>query len=444
MATALARRWLGVAAVLGVASGFLHARPPIVEFAFPEHADVIDPATTEITIRFDQDMDPLGRSICGGGPTFPPLAGQPRWATPRELRVPVKLSPGAEYSLSINCPSSRNFKSIAGEPAEVHPISFRTLREGEAKPTLTPAQAADMTAALRTAIDARYSHRDQRNVDWPGAFERARLEEASTPAQFARAAASMLAANHDLHVTVEVNGARLATGRRSVAWNIDTVRLKALVPRWSDNGVVAVGRFDDGIGYLLVRSWAPQSPEGLRPVFEAINGLQGARAMVVDVRPNSGGDETLARTLAACFVAEPTVYSRSLIRDPDAPRGWSGPFDRVVEPGAGPRFHGMVAVLIGPACMSSNESFILMMRRPGVRETFGEKTWGSSGNPKPHDLGQGVRVYLPSWKDLLPDGSALEGVGISPDHPVDWRPGDTDPVLDAALRWLRGGAEAAP
>lgn len=444
MATALARRLLGVAAVLGVASGLLHARPPVVEFASPDNADVIDPATTEIIIRFDQDMIPSGRSICGGGPTFPPLAGQPRWVTLRELRVPVKLSPGTEYSLSINCPSAQNFKSIAGEPAEVHPISFRTLREGETQLTLTPAQAADMTAALRTAIDTRYSYRDHRNVDWPGAFARAKLEEASTPAQFARAAASMLAANQDLHVTLEVNGARLASGRRSVDWNIDTGRLKTLVPRWSDNGVVAVGRFDDGIGYVLIRSWAPQSPEGLRPAFEAIKEMQGARAMVVDVRPNSGGSETLARALAACFVAEPTVYSRSLIRDPDAHEGWAGPFDRVVEPGPAPRFHGKVALLIGPACMSSNESFILMMRHPGVRETFGEKTWGSSGNPKPHDLGQGVRVYLPSWKDLLPDGSALEGVGISPDHPVDWRPGGTDPVLDAALRWLRGGAEGAP
>lgn len=444
METALGRRWFGVAAALGITSGLLQARPPVVESAFPDNADVIDPATTEITIRFDQDMTPGGRSICGGGPTFPPLDGQPRWATPRELRVPVKLSPGTEYSLSINCPSARDFRSVTGEPAEVHPISFRTLRVGEAPPTLTPAQAADMTTALRSAIDTRYSYRDQRNVDWPAAFERAKLEAASTPAQFARAAASMLAASQDLHVTVEVHGARLATGRRSVAWNIDTGRLKALVPRWSDHGVVGVGRFDDGIGYVLIRSWVQQVPDGLRPVFEAIKELEGARAMIVDVRPNSGGDESLARTVAACFVAEPTVYSRSLIRDPGAPEGWAGPFDRVVEPGAGPRFHGKVAVLIGPACMSSNESFILMMRRPGVRETFGQGTWGSSGNPKPHDLGQGVRVYLPSWRDLLPDGSALEGVGITPDHPVDWARGDTDPVLDAALAWLRGDAAGRP
>jgi hypothetical protein len=430
--------------MLGTMAGIAPARPPAVEFAFPDHADVIDPATKELVVRFDQDMNPGGRSICGGGPTFPPVDGPLRWVTPRELRVPVKLSPGSEYSLSINCPSARNFKGVTGEPAEAYPISFRTLREGEAAPVLTPEQAAEMTQALRSAIDTRYSYRDQRNVDWPAAFESARLEEAGTPAAFARRAASMLAVTGDLHVSVEVERTRLAAGRRSVAWNIDTGRLSTLVPRWTDNGTVAVGRFDDGVGYVLIRTWAPDSAERLRPVYDAIRELAGARAMVVDVRPNSGGDESLARAVAACFVAEPTVYSRSLVRDPDAPEGWAGPFDRVVKPGDGPEFFGKVAVLVGPACMSSNESFILMMHRVGVRETFGDRTWGSSGNPRPHDLGWGVRVFLPSWKDLLPDGSVLEGVGSPPDHPVEWRRGDTDPVLDAALAWLRGEPGRAP
>jgi len=444
MATSRSGLWLGMAAVFGMAAGIVVARPPVVEFALPDHADVVDAATPELVIRFEQDMSPAGRSICGGGPTFPPMTGQPRWVTPRELRVPVQLVPGVHYSLSINCPSARNFRSATGEPAEVYPISFRTLREGEVAPVLTPEQAADMTRALRAAIDTRYSYRDVRNVDWPAAFDAAKLDEARTPAEFARKAAVMLAANQDLHVTFEVDARRLATARRSAAWNVDTAGLRALVPRWTDNGTVAVGRFDDGIGYILIRTWAPPDPEHLRPVFDAITELAGARAMVVDVRPNSGGDESLARTVAACFVAEPTVYSRSLIRNPDAPDGWEGPFDRVVEPGDGPKFHGKVAILIGPACMSSNESFILMMRRAGVRETFGGKTWGSSGNPRPHDLGQGVRVFLPSWRDLLPDGSVLEGVGIAPDHAVEWRPGETDPVLDAALAWLRRVPEGAP
>ncbi len=64
---------------------------------------------------------------------------------------------------------------------------------------------------------------------------------------------------------------------------------------------------------------------------------------------------------------------------------------------------------------------------------------GSSGNPLPHDLGNGVVAFLPSWKDLRPDGSCLEGEGIVPDIQASYVRGDgnSDAVLDAARAFLR-------
>ncbi len=65
---------------------------------------------------------------------------------------------------------------------------------------------------------------------------------------------------------------------------------------------------------------------------------------------------------------------------------------------------------------------------------------GSSGNPQPHELGNGVTVFLPCWKAMLPDGTEFEGQGIQPDIPVsatarDFERGDA--VLEAALTELR-------
>ncbi|HVR75942.1 MAG TPA: S41 family peptidase [Planctomycetota bacterium] len=122
--------------------------------------------------------------------------------------------------------------------------------------------------------------------------------------------------------------------------------------------------------------------------------------------------------------------------------GFTKVFDRIVEPKKGrPAFRGKVAVLIGPHNMSSCESFILMMRESGRSRLFGERTQGSSGNPKPVELGNGVTVFLSSWRDMLPDGTMIEGRGIAPDEVVkaDARTlKKGDPVLEAALRWLRG------
>jgi hypothetical protein len=422
------------------AGASLAAAPPRVVDAVPNHADVaVNPALTQIRITFDQDMMTDRWSVCGGGPTFPDVVDTPRWEDPRIFILPVTLEPGRRYELSVNCPSARNFQSIAGESAEAYPITFITAQPGESAPALAEGRARDLAKALRQAIDERYSHRDVRGIDWDARFDelRPQLEGAATPAAFARAAAELLRANQDLHVSVEVNNVRLATGRRAVTPNADVQRLARVVPQWREFPGGARGRFEDGIGYLAINAWEG-GDEVLDELLDTIGDLQDAPALVLDVRLNSGGDELMARRVAGCFREERFAYSRNLIRDPESPGGWAGPFDRFVEPATeGPRFHKRVAVLIGPACMSTCESFILMMHQPGQRETFGARTWGSSGNPRPHILGEGVTVYLSSWRDMTIDGGEIEGAGLKPDHDVEWRRGTRDPVLEAALQWLR-------
>ncbi len=94
--------------------------------------------------------------------------------------------------------------------------------------------------------------------------------------------------------------------------------------------------------------------------------------------------------------------------------------------------------------MSSNESFLLMMKQAPDAVIVGARSQGSSGNPKPHDLGNGVTVFLPSWKDMTVDGHELEGVGVPPDIEVNATANDfreSDPVLTAALEHLRKGRQ---
>jgi len=96
---------------------------------------------------------------------------------------------------------------------------------------------------------------------------------------------------------------------------------------------------------------------------------------------------------------------------------------------------------MGPVCMSSNEAFLLMMRQAPESRLIGLPSQGSSGNPRRHDLGNGVTVSLPSWIAMTADGRAFEGVGLAPDAVVETRREDferADPVLDEALAWLRG------
>jgi hypothetical protein len=441
---AMNRIWVSLMALAAAAAGVL-AEPPRVVRMWPDHGDSgVDPALSEIRVEFDQDMNPGGRSICGGGPSFPKLDGSQRWDSPRVMVIPVKLEAGHEYRLNVNCPSARNFRSAAGEPAESTPLRFTTAKPGEKAepaPDLTPEVNARALTALRTAIDQRYSYRDRVVKDWDAllAEHNAALLESKSRAQFARRLGRMLGAARDPHVDVRIGETGFPTFTPGVEGNIDFKRLATTVQefRWR-NQIVASGKAADGVGYILINSW-PGDREPLRAAHEALDESLDLPALIIDVRGNGGGDESAARAFAARFVRERTVYSRSRSRDPAATGGWGPVRDRIVSPsqgGGGKPYTGSVAVLIGPRCMSSNESFILMMREGAKATLVGARTRGSSGNPRPHDLGNGVTAVFPSWEDLFPDGSPFEGVGIEPGIQATLG-GEGDGIVSEAVRALK-------
>lgn len=425
----------------------LLAAPPRVIEAVPKNGDMnVDPGLAEMRFVFDQDMSSGGYSICGGGPQFPTIVGRSRWADRRTLVARVRLAPDHEYRLSVNCPNATNCRSAAGEAAVTYPMTFKTAAgQGPVPPRAQSAAGnAEAVVNLRRAIDEQYSYRDLRGLDWPALFVKhgPAMETAGDAVAFAQAAADLLANAKDMHIWLDAGGARIHPFKRDIARNYNPAVLEKLVPgfRKLSNGVYA-GRFDDGIGYILIESWSPDRAEPLEQAYGALWDFADAPSLIVDVRPNGGGAEPLAQQFAGCFIDKPALYSKHVYRSAGTASGFDQPHERILQPNRyRPRYRGRVVVLMGQANMSSCESFLLMMKQvPGCR-LIGSTSYGSSGNPKPVDLGNGVTVYLPSWKDLRPDGTCIEGQGIAPDIPIQAMPAsleNADPVLQAALTLLR-------
>jgi hypothetical protein len=415
----------------------LRAEPPRVVSASPDNGQTdVDPTTKQIKIVFDQPMDHGGMSIVGGGPNFPKIVGKPRWIDDRTIVVNVQLRADHDYWLSVNGDRFTNFRSAAGEPAVPYPIAFSTAA-GKQAATLPADLNRESIQQLREAIDQEYSYRDLRNVDWNKLFAEysPKLEKSATARDFAKQTASLLANAKDMHILVKVGDSVFPTHRPGAGTNFNIQTLSRIVPKWSEHGAVVTGRFDDKIVYILIGSWDRSASETLERAYAAI---PDAKGLIIDVRPNSGGDEMLARAFAGCFIDRPHVYSKNTTRQQGA---WLGPYERVVEPNpARPRYSGPIVVLMGPQNMSSCESFLLMMRQVPRCKLIGQRSYGSSGNPKPVELANGVTVLLPSWKDMLPDGSVLEGVGVKPDIEVKTDSAQlrsNDPILETALKLLR-------
>lgn len=420
------------------------ATPPRVVEITPDQGDVdVDPGLKRFTVKFDQPMSREGFSIVGGGETFPEVPMRGRWLSDTTFILPVRLEPGREYRFSVNSESFNNFRNVHGEPAVPYPVSFWTA-EGEDAERLTPEQNEEAVDALLDLLTTRYSHRERLGIDWGARVEtyRERLVGAETPLSFARLAARLLTSAKDKHVWVETGDHRLSTHVDPVTPNANPRRLPELVEGYErHNGAVATGTLPGGAVYVSIDSWSLWNPALLGPAFEAIEQAAGSPGLILDVRMNGGGNELFAQQIAGCFIDEPVLYATHVFVTEDG--GFTEPAQRWLRPNEDrPTFEGPVAVLTGPVVMSSNEAFLLMMRQVAGVRLFGAASQGSSGNPRKHKLPNGVSVYLPSWIAMTPEGEGFEGEGLEPDVEIEATPEDfagRDPVLDAALQWIRAG-----
>lgn len=426
------------AAILTVSAAL--ATPPRVVHTTPPHgATDVDHTITELRVMFDQDMSTESFSWVGGGVTFPDISARPFWKDARTCVLPVELKPEHDYRLSINAAQFQNFRNTSGEPAVPHPLHFTTAPDPDQPPATDGQRAMNQRSLdeLREWIDDFYSYNDRVVKDWDALFasHRERLVGAPSTYQFARRLARVLAEAQDLHIWIEHDGHTWPTHTRSVTPNFDINLVARSVPDYRKLGNnVGVARFPNGTLYVLIATFDRNAEQDIGRAVEFIASNSNAPGLIIDVRPNAGGDENLAQRVGALLTDEPAVYAQSWIKGPG---GYMGPFNRTLEP-ADTFFAGPVGVLMGPACMSSTEGFLLMMDACPNVTLIGERSYGSSGNPKPRKLRNGVTVYLPSWIASDPNGNPFEGVGIEPDIVVEGGAGpEQDTVLVRAVEFLQ-------
>ncbi len=417
----------------------------VLSLSPPSGSLSVDPSVRDLQIAFDRSMDTGNHSVLGGGPSFPRVL-ETTWDDPRTFLLRVELAHDHVYSMEIASLGGRGFRSRQGHVlADTVPWRFATLPPKATTAEERRALGAQVLSALGRALQDRYSYRDRLGVDWQHRIDtyQERVLQAPGGAAVTLLLAELLEPSRDPHLTLRWRNATLPVHTRRAEPNFRAQVLpRHLKELRKINDLCLVGRTDDDIGYLLVASFANEQRALFDQAIEALRGLAGVKRLVIDVRPNGGGNELLARSLAAWFVQGSKVYAQHTVRDPQRADGFLPPAQRVVTGNPPPdRFDIPVAVLCGPVNMSSCEAFLLMMKQADKCILVGDVTYGSSGNPQPVDLATDLQVFLPSWRALRADGSCFEGEGITPDVLVRTTAADLaerDPVLHKALDTLRG------
>ena len=103
-------------------------RPQVVETIPANAAEDVDPATTEIRVRFSKTMaDGSWSWVQVSEDTFPKSTGDIRYLEDRKTCVmPVKLEPGKKYVVWFNSQNHENFKDEEGRPAVPYLLTFTT------------------------------------------------------------------------------------------------------------------------------------------------------------------------------------------------------------------------------------------------------------------------------------------------------------------------------
>lgn len=434
--------WWLVTSLAALQSAFAEA-PRVMTQSPPNGAADVNPATAELVVTFDTDMKKDSHSICGGGPMFPKLRGQATWKDARTLVIKVVLEPEHVYQMSLNCSSFRNFKSDpGGEELASTPWSFTTGsgRSSEEQKKLNERSLDELMSALRES----YSYYDRTGTDWPSRAKELGANIVASPTTFiwVDRVAELLKPAQDPHLWINFGGRTTGTHTSKFTPNFNLKGVEKVVGNLTRHSQAALSaELHGGLFYLLIPSWNDQLKIQIAEIDDILKDHKDAKGIILDVRPNGGGDESLAREVAAWFVEGTHVYSKCATRDPRAKGGFGPMQDRKIKGNrSSKRYTGPVALLIGPANISSNESFIMMMKQSKHVTVIGGKTSGSSGNPKPRLLENKVEVFIPSWKDILPDGTLLEGNGITPDVEVstDAKAYETgDPIIERAKQILR-------
>jgi len=195
-----------------------------------------------------------------------------------------------------------------------------------------------------------------------------------------------------------------------------------------------------GVGLITFSSWMVPL---VRQVDSAVNALRDARGMILDLRGNRGGVGAMVMGVAGHFTATRDTLGSMRSRSGTL-RFVTNP--RMVSPGglAVRPFDGPVAILQDALSGSASEVFAGGMQAIGRARVFGATSLGGVLPASWDRLPNGDVLYHAIADFVTSDGVLLEGRGVIPDEPVtvtrDDLLGGRDPVLDAAIRWIRSAA----
>lgn len=344
-----------------------------------------------------------------------------------------------------------SLEKLRFDPIEALPENCQTADPSQASPR-------DVFDAAWAAMDEHYAFFDLHGVDWAARKTLAPAPDAEmTDQEIIQMLLDMTKRLDDGHVHFGSDSAGYHSPSEPPRWMSENSALTRSI-LWqtainnagtaltnAEGAPILYGLRDDGIGYVMIQQMDVDVPFGGRsaPTMAGIFGdilaaLNDAKALVIDIRYNPGGADTVSFGVAGHFIPDAVPVFTKSTRDGDRQ---SAAFTAVLDPQGETPFVKPVVLVTSRLTGSAAEILTLAMRDMAQVTTLGEPTSGGLSDVKGFTLPNGWGLGLSNQTYLTNDGKLFEGIGIPPDITVAFDESSfldgKDTVLDAAFETAR-------
>jgi C-terminal processing protease CtpA/Prc len=299
--------------------------------------------------------------------------------------------------------------------------------------------------ALWKLIDEHYCFFTYKAIDWNEVYDKydARITSSMDEYELFNELGKMLAELEDGHTNLisSFNTSRFWNWYDGYPDNFNPVVHESYLGSKYTNGLKYVVMRDQ-IGYVYYGNFSDPLDE--TDLDEMFSYLKDCKALIIDIRENTGGSLDNSERIAARFLEEKMTVGYIRHKTGPGHHELSEPYPVDLQPSGRMKWLRPVAVLTNRKCYSTSNDFVNKMKLFPQVTVIGDTTGGGCGLPFHSEIPNGWSVRFSSSPMLTADKKLTE-YGSDPDLKVDIKESDQlnniDTIIETALDYLKKQSE---
>ncbi len=305
------------------------------------------------------------------------------------------------------------------------------------------------------SYDTIYSGFTVKDIDWKKLKKiyREKLNKNTTKSELFDIISDMLRHLNDNHVQIAKENPERHFSAGLFGYLFDdigfnsTLEIFNLLPvseKYFKKGINSLNMFSygwlhDSIGYFHFKEFK-NLKETQNNMDSIIQYFSTSKALIIDVRRNTGGEDIVGNAIANYFADKKRQYMISAYKNGLGHNDFTSGKKWYIEPNISVNYSKPVILLIDNTSFSEAEIFALAMREIPHVKLVGDNTSGAYADSKWRVLPCGWNVCIPYSLHTDKNGFCWEGIGILPDYYIKTNPKnpiqDKDKLIEFSIRLI--------